>query len=166
MRQLIQPSDASWDSLKTLVGRVPCPPANFHRSEFAKRPCAPRMRKRRQQLAARAEESADNLVVGGTAGGSQDARGDAGHGVFLLPALPLGGLRLALSLVLCHPCLAFRFPFSHPRLAFRFLFRGLLLTLGFLLGRLLRLFLLLGKLRLLRLKLSPLCRESAIDRFR
>lgn len=135
MRQLIQPSDASWDSLKTLVGRVPCPPANFHRSEFAKRPCAPRMRKRRQQLAARAEESADNLGVGGTAGGSQDARGDAGHGVFLL-------------------------------LALRFLFCGLLLTLGFLLGRLLRLFLLLGKLRLLRLKLGPLCRESAIDRFR
>ena len=98
------------------------------------------MRKRRQQLAARAEEAADNLVVGGTAGGSQDARGDAGHGVFLLLALPLGGLR--------------------------FLFRGLLLTLGFLLGRLLRLFLLLGKLRLLRLKLGPLCRESAIDRFR
>ena len=106
------------------------------------------MRKRRQQLAARAEESADNLVVGGTAGGSQDARGDAGHGVFLLLALPLGGLRLALSLAL------------------RFLFCGLLLTLGFLLGRLLRLFLLLGKLRLLRLKLGPLCRESAIDRFR
>lgn len=102
------------------------------------------MRKRRQQLAARAEESADNLVVGGTAGGSQDARDDAGHGVFLLLALPLGGLRLAL----------------------RFLFRGLLLTLGFLLGRLLRLFLLLGKLRLLRLKLGPLCRESAIGRFR
>lgn len=48
----------------------------------------------------------------------------------------------------------------------RFLFCGLLLTLGFLLGRLLRLFLLLGKLRLLRLKLGPLCRESAIDRFR
>ena len=58
------------------------------------------MRKRRQQLAARAEESADNLVVGGTAGGSQDARGDAGHGVFLLLALPLGGLRLALSFLL------------------------------------------------------------------
>ena len=144
MRQLIQPSDAPWDSLKTLVGRVPCPPANFHRSEFAKRPCAPRMRKRRQELAARAEESADNLVVGGTAGGSQDARDDAGHGVFLLLALPLGGLRLALSLAL-----------RCPRL-----------TLGFLLGRLLRLFLLLGKLRLLRLKLGPLCRESAIDRFR
>lgn len=155
MRQLIQPSDAPWDSLKTLVGRVPCPPANFHRSEFAKRPCAPRMRKRRQQLAARAEEAADNLVGGGTAGGSQDARGDAGHGVFLLLALSLGGLRLALGLVLCHPCLALRF-----------LFRGLLLTLDFLLGRLLRLFLLLGKLRLLRLKLGPLCRESAIDRFR
>lgn len=135
MRQLIQPSDAPWDSLKTLVGRVPCPPANFHRSEFAKRPCAPRMRKRRQELAARAEEAADNLVGGGTAGGSQDARGDADHGVFLL-------------------------------LALRFLFCGLLLTLGFLLGRLLRLFLLLGKLRLLRLKLGPLCRESAIDRFR
>ena len=113
------------------------------------------MRKRRQQLAARAEESADNLVVGGTAGGSQDARGDAGHGVFLLLALPLGGLRPAL-----------RFPFSGPCLALRFLFRGLLPTLGFLLGRLLRLFLLLGKLRLLRLKLGPLCRESAIDRFR
>ena len=161
MRQLIQPSDAPWDSLKTLVGRVPCPPANFHRSEFAKRPCAPRMRKRRQQLAARAEESADNLVVGGTAGGSQDARGDAG-----LLALPLGGLRLALSLALRCPRLAFRFPFSRPCLALRFLFRGLLLTLGFLLGRLLRLFLLLGKLRLLRLKLGPLCRESAIDRFR
>lgn len=102
------------------------------------------MRKRRQQLAARAEESADNLVVGGTAGGSQDARGDAGHGVFLLLALPLGGLRLALSLAL-----------RCPRLAFRLL-----------LGRLLRLFLLLGKLRLLRLELGPLCRESAIDRFR
>lgn len=113
------------------------------------------MRKRRQQLAARAEEAADNLVGGGTAGGSQDARGDAGHGVFLLLALSLGGLRLALGLVLCHPCLAFRF-----------LFRGLLLTLDFLLGRLLRLFLLLGKLRLLRLELGPLCRESAIDRFR
>lgn len=155
MRQLIQPSDAPWDSLKTLVGRVPCPPANFHRSEFAKRPCAPRMRKRRQQLAARAEEAADNLVGSGTAGGSQDARGDAGHGVFLLLALSLGGLRLALSLAL-----------RCPRLAFRFLFRGLLLTLGFLLGRLLRLFLLLGKLRLLRLKLGPLCRESAIGRFR
>lgn len=84
------------------------------------------MRKRRQQLAARAEEAADNLVGSGTAGGSQDARGDAGHGVFLLLALPL----------------------------------------GFLLGRLLRLFLLLGKLRLLRLELDPLCRESAIDRFR
>lgn len=166
MRQLIQPSDASWDSLKTLVGRVPCPPANFHRSEFAKRPCAPRMRKRRQQLAARAEESADNLVVGGTAGGSQDARGDAGHGVFLLLALPLGGLRLALSLALRCPRLAFRFPFSRPCLALRFLFRGLLLTLGFLLGRLLRLFLLLGKLRLLRLELGPLCREFAIGRFR
>ena len=162
MRQLIQPSDAPWDSLKTLVGRVPCPPVNFHRSEFAKRPCAPRMRKRRQQLAARAEEAADNLVGGGTAGGSQDARGDAGHGVFLLLALSLGGLRLALGLVLCHPCLAF----SHPCLALRFLFRGLLLTLDFLLGRLLRLFLLLGKLRLLRLELDPLCRESAIDRFR
>ena len=88
-------------------------------------------------------------------GGSQDARGDAGHGVFLLLALSLGGLRLALSLAL-----------RCPRLAFRFLFRGLLLTLGFLLGRLLRLFLLLGKLRLLRLKLGPLCRESAIGRFR
>ncbi len=61
------------------------------------------MRKRRQQLAARAEESADNLVVGGTAGGSQDARDDAGHGVFLLLALPLGGLRLALSLALRCP---------------------------------------------------------------
>ena len=65
---------------------------------------------------------------------------------------------------------AFAWPLSLalrcPRLAFRFLFRGLLLTLGFLLGRLLRLFLLLGKLRLLRLKLGPLCRESAIDRFR
>lgn len=96
-----------------------------------------------------------NLVGGGTAGGSQDARGDAGHGVFLLLALSLGGLRLALSLAL-----------RCPRLAFRFLFCGLLLTLGFLLGRLLRLFLLLGKLRLLRLKLGPLCRESAIDRFR
>lgn len=102
------------------------------------------MRKRRQQLAARAEEAADNLVGSGTAGGSQDARGDAGHGVFLLLALPLGGLRLALSLAL-----------RCPRLAFRFL-----------LGRLLRLFLLLGKLRLLRLKLGPLCHESAIDRFR
>lgn len=113
------------------------------------------MRKRRQQLAARAEESADNLVVGGTAGGSQDARGDAGHGVFLLLALPLGGLRLALSLALRCPRLAFRFPFSRPCLALRFLF-----------CRLLRLFLLLGKLRLLRLKLDPLCRESAIDRFR
>lgn len=113
------------------------------------------MRKRRQQLAARAEEAADNLVGSGTAGGSQDARGDAGHGVFLLLALSLGGLRLALSLAL-----------RCPRLAFRFLFRGLLLTLGFLLGRLLRLFLLLGKLRLLRLKLGPLCRESAIGRFR
>ena len=113
------------------------------------------MRKRRQELAARAEEAADNLVGGGTAGGSQDARGDAGHGVFLFLALSLGGLRLALGLVLCHPCLAFRFPFSHP-----------LLTLDFLLGRLLRLFLLLGKLRLLRLELGPLCRESAIDRFR
>ena len=124
------------------------------------------MRKRRQQLAARAEESADNLVVGSTAGGSQDARGDAGHGVFLLLALPLGGLRLALSLALRCPRLAFRFPFSRPCLALRFLFCGLLLTLGFLLGRLLRLFLLLGKLRLLRLKLDPLCRESAIDRFR
>ena len=106
------------------------------------------MRKRRQQLAARTEKAAVDLVGGGTAGGFQDARGDAGHGVFLLLALSLGGLRLALSLAL------------------RFLFRGLLLTLGFLLGRLLRLFLLLGKLRLLRLKLDPLCRESAIDRFR
>lgn len=92
------------------------------------------MRKRRQQLAARAEESADNLVVGGTAGGSQDARGDAGHGVFLLLALPLGGLRLALSLALRCPRLAFRFPFSRPCLALRFLFCGLLLTLGFLLA--------------------------------
>ena len=64
------------------------------------------------------------------------------------------------------PRLAFRFPFSRPCLVLRFLFRGLLLTLGFLLGRLLRLFLLLGKLRLLRLKLGPLCRESAIGRFR
>ena len=102
------------------------------------------MRKRRQQLAARAEEAADDLVGGGTAGESQDARGDAGYGVFLLLALPLGG----------------------PRRAFRFPLRGLLLTLGFLLGRLLRLFLLLGKLRLLRLELGPLCRESAIGRFR
>lgn len=124
------------------------------------------MRKRRQQLAARAEEAADNLVGSGTAGGSQDARDDAGHGVFLLLALPLGGLRLALSLALRCPRLAFRFPFSRPCLALRFLFRGLLLTLGFLLGRLLRLFLLLGKFRLLRLKLGPLCRESAIGRFR
>ena len=65
------------------------------------------------------EESADNLVGGGTAGGSQDARGDAGHGVFLLLALPLGGLRLALSLALRRPRLALRFPFSGPCLARR-----------------------------------------------
>ena len=36
---------------------------------------------------------------------------------FLLLALPLGGLRLALSLALRRPCLALRFPFSGPCLA-------------------------------------------------
>ena len=120
----------------------------------------------RTPLAARAEKSANDLVGGGAAGRSQDARGDAGYGVLLLLALPLGGLRLAFRLALGSPRLAFRFPLCRPCLALGFLFRGLLLTLGFLLGRLLRLFLLLGKLRLLRLKLDPLCRESAIDRFR
>lgn len=88
------------------------------------------------------------------------------HGVFLLLALPLGGLRLALSLALRCPRLAFRFLFRSLLLALSLALRCPRLTLDFLLGRLLRLFLLLGKLRLLRLELGPLCRESAIDRFR
>ena len=55
--------------------------------------------------------------------------------------------------------MAFRFPLSGPRLALGLLLRSFLLTLGFLLGRLLRLFLLLGELRLLRLELGPFPRK-------